>query len=188
MAGFGRMFRRVIFNQRRFNRMKPFGYFVFFFGVFLAGSTLAQTMLIQNGRIVSNGGHVQASAEQKLMLSAPEYIYKQDYRGAEMVYSQVIAMNDHHISAYIQRGLVRREMGDGAGAMEDGRAAVILANEALQTNPNEAYLYYQRGSGFRLLKQFSQARTDIQYAMRLRGDQSWDLDLKAIDLEEKMAQ
>lgn len=152
--------------------------------------TTQQTIIIQNGAVVNrNGGPVQIAIteEQKLMFEAPKYVFHQEYKAAEAIYTRVLGMNPSNSEAYIQRGLVRREIADTAGATADGRAAVIISNNALSANPNNASLYYERSMGFRLLKQFEQARKDMQIAIQLSGNTTWDTDMKAIDLEQKIA-
>ncbi len=145
----------------------------------LSGAAAAQTFVL--------GGKVQFSPDQKLMFGAAKKVMNRDYKGAETVYDQVIAMNGGNIDAYIQRGTVRRELGDAAGTASDGNTAVTLANAALKNTPNNPMLYYQRGMGFRLLKNYDQAEKDVAYGIRLGGQPSWKTDIQAIELEKKEA-
>ncbi len=128
-----------------------------------------QTIVMQGGKIISGGGaaSAQAGEEQQLMNDAPNYVLRRDYQGAEGLYTHVIGINKNNIGAYIQRGLVRRELGNQQGAMADGQIAVTLTNELMNTLPNNANLYYQRAMGFRLMRQFPQAREDMQKAINL---------------------
>ena len=107
-------------------------------------------------QFVVSGGKLQISDEQKLILqaaqkSSPTRLQEQC---AESIYSQIIAgKNGSYTDAYLQRGVVRREMGDQAGMQSDARAVIItLADASIQQNPNNAISYYQRGMGYRLLK------------------------------------
>lgn len=145
----------------------------------LPWSAMAQTMVI--------GGGLQIGDDQKLMFEAARQVMQHDYQGAQVTYSKAIAINGQNIDAYLQRGIVRRELGDAAGTAFDGNRAVLLANAALQGSTNNPNLYYQRGMGFRLLKNFNQAKQDIRTGMQLGGSQNWQLDLQAIELEQRAA-
>ncbi len=148
-----------------------------------------QTKFIINGAQVTSGGgnSMQISSDQKLMLEAAKKVVNNDYKGAESLYDQAISINGSNIDAYLQRGIVRRELGNDAGAQADGRSVVTMVNSSLQMNPNDASLYHRRGMGLRLLKDFEHARADISKAIQMSGGQmSWKTDLQAIDLEEKV--
>ena len=128
---------------------------------------------------------IQIAGDQKLIFEADGHVVKRDYQGAESLYTQAIALNGGNTEAYLQRGFVRREMGNGAGAADDGRNAVGLANTALAANPGDANLYHERGMGFRLMRDFDHARADLQKAIQLSGQMSWQTDLQAMELEQK---
>ncbi len=130
---------------------------------------------------------IQISDDQKLVLEAIQFVVHRDWKNAETLYSQAIGINSNNIEAWLQRGVVRREMGDEAGSESDAGRVVALANAGLQANSNDPTLYHQRGMAERLLKNFSAARRDIGTAIRLSGNTSWDNDLKAAQLEEKEA-
>jgi hypothetical protein len=151
--------------------------------------TTTQTFVLGGPARAQGGGgpSVQIAPEQKMMFDAANLIVQRDFKGAESLYSQVIAMSRGNIEAYLQRGVVRREMGDEAGMMSDARNVVILANNALQQAPRDPTLYYRRGMGFRLLREFDQAKNDILTGMRIGGKTNWQNDLQAIDLERKVA-
>jgi tetratricopeptide (TPR) repeat protein len=156
--------------------------------------TSTQSFVIKNGKVAGGaaGGNsgqagVTLSDEQKLMFEAPAKIMARDYQGAEAIYTRVLAMNGGNTEAYLQRGIVRRELGNKAGMQSDARAAVTLANTQLQRSGRNAHLYYQRAMGLRLLGRFAEAKRDLQTGMSLSGNQNWQTDLKAIELEEKMA-
>lgn len=133
-------------------------------------------------------GGLQIGEEQKRMLEASQKVLKQDYAGALAIYDQIIAANGANTQAYLQRGIVRREMKDTAGSRADGAAALRLADMASQQSPQNAKVYYQRGSAHRLLGNFPEARADIEKAISLspRPRSDWQADLRAIDLEAKM--
>ncbi len=146
---------------------------------------MAQTAPAQ-AAIVFNG--ISIGPEQKAMLQAAQYVMKNQFREAEALYSQVIGMNDGFIEAYLQRSVVRRELGNVAASQSDAVMAVRLTEMKLKDQPQNARLYYQRGTGYRLLRQFPQARKDIETAISLSGNNSWRGDLQAMALEEKIAQ
>src|SRR4051812_11290613 len=96
---------------------------------------------------VMGGGKVIMTDDQKLMLSAAQKIMSRDFRGAEALYSQAISINGRNIDAYLQRGIVRRELKDEEGSASDARMVVALANEGLKTDDRNPNLYYDRGMG-----------------------------------------
>ena len=138
-------------------------------------------------QIPLGGGKMQFSDDQKLMFEAAGKVVHHDYKGAEALYNQAIAANSGNVDAYLQRGIVRRELGDEAGTASDGQMAVRLADGALKNNPNDPNLYYKRGMGFRLLKNYDQAQKDISAGMNMGGPSVWQTDLQAIALEQKAA-
>jgi tetratricopeptide (TPR) repeat protein len=139
--------------------------------------------------IKTQGGPVVIAQEQQLMLDAAQKVLKSDWRGALAVYDQVIALNASSIQGHLQRSVVKRELQDARGSQQDAAMAVTLSEAALQQNPQSARLYYQRGTGYRLLKDFPKATENIRYAMQMKGGKrNWETDLKAIALEEKMSQ
>lgn len=155
----------------------------------------ATTASAQTQQLVftSKGGkantQILMNSDQKLMLEAAQKVMKKEYPAAETLYSQAILANGGNIDAYLQRAMVRRELNNPAGVQQDARMAVVLANNALQKNNRNATLFYQRGMGFRLLKDFAQARQDIAGAIRMGGGSaSWQSDLDGITMEEKAAQ
>lgn len=152
---------------------------------FYVSSSVAQT--VQQTFVFGGGSNVQFSNDQKIMLEAAGKLVQRDYSTAENLYTQAIAINGRNIEAYLQRAVVRREMHNDDGMSSDANTVIALANDALQQNPNDPNLYYQRGMGFRLLRQFDQARDDITNGMRIGGKDNWKTDLKAIELERKTA-
>lgn len=145
-----------------------------------------QVQFVVNGAPMAQGGEkLQVNEDQKLMFEAAGKVVKNDFKGAEAIYNQVLSRNGSNIEAFLQRGIVRRELGDVQGAASDGRSVVTLANGKLRQNPNDAYSYHQRGMGLRLLRDYENARADISKAIQLSGQTSWKNDLKAIELEQK---
>ncbi len=144
--------------------------------------------IVFNGVPLGGGsGRLVIGEEQKLMLEAMRKVMARDYRAAEQIYSRIIGMNQGNIDAYLQRGIVRRELKDERGTVSDANAVVTLANSTLPVQPANPNLYYQRGMGFRLLRNFRQAKQDISRAIQMSGQTGWRTDLQAIELEEKGA-
>lgn len=150
--------------------------------------------MIITAAFVVAGGTVQAkpamtviSQDQRLMLTGAKYMATGDFRAAETSYSQAIAANANNINAHSQRALARRELGNTAGMEADARRVIALVNASLPQNPNSADLYYQRSLAERLLKQFDNAEKDLRQAIQLNNNGQWDNDLKAIQLEKRMA-
>lgn len=172
------------------NRVTVFTVYVAVCAAVMAASPVhAQTKFIINGAPVSgSGGRFQISPDQKLLLEAAKKVVSNDYKGAEALYDQAIRINSGNIDAYLQRGIVRRELGDQAGAAADGRTVVSMANRSLQQTPGDAGLYHRRGMGLRLMKDFEHAKMDIARAIQMSGKLSWKTDLQAIELEEKAFQ
>lgn len=133
-------------------------------------------------------GKIQISPSQKLILLASQKVAAREFREAESLYTQAIALDGSDADAYLHRGVVRREQGNMGGAQSDARAAIMLSNNVLQQNPGDATAYYQRGNGFRLLREYAQAKSDVQQAINLGGDPNWRTDLRDIALEEKARQ
>jgi len=156
-------------------------------GVLLApplhAQTVTQTFVLGGG----NNASVQITNDQKILLEAANKFVRRDYEGAESLYTQAIAINGSNIEAYLQRAAVRRELHNEAGMTADANMVIGLANQALQRNGNDPGLYYQRGMGYRLLRQFDLARDDITTGMRIGGRSNWQTDLKAIEIERKAA-
>lgn len=137
--------------------------------------------------VLGNGNaKIEISSDQRLIFEADQKVVRKEYRAADTLYSQAIAINPNNIAAYLQRGIVRREMGNEQGAVADGRMAATLANNALHAAPRDFNLYYQRGMGFRLMKDFDQAHKDVTTAIQLGGPANWQTDLQAIALEKKL--
>lgn len=160
---------------------------------FSAFAAEAQTRFIINGmpaggKGAAGGARIEISQDQKLMLEAAKKVMASDFKGAETLYDQAISINSGNIDAYLQRGIVRRELGDQAGAAADGRKVVEMANRSLTLTPNDATLYHRRGMGLRLMKDFSDAKADISKAIQMSGQLSWKTDLQAVELEEKAFQ
>jgi len=144
----------------------------------------AQPNVVVNGR----SSAAEMNQTQKLMFEGAKYSMARQFKEADAVYSQIIASDGGNTEAYLQRAVVRRELGDESGKVSDARNAVALASASLQANPRDFNLYYQRSLALRLLKQFDGARRDLNAAMQLGGSVTWQNDLQAIDLEQKMAQ
>ncbi len=129
---------------------------------------------------------IKIAPEQQYMLKAAQYVMAKKFQEAESLYSQVIAANNQYIDAYLQRAVIRRELGNQNGSAGDAVIATRLADRLLQNSPQNARLYYQRASGYRLLKEFAKARADYNMALSLNNTSAWRADLQAMALEEKM--
>lgn len=126
--------------------------------------------------------------EQQYMLRAAQYVMAKRFTDAEAIYSQVIASNDHYTDAYIQRSIIRRELGKESASKSDAMIAIKLADMQLQQQQQNAKLYHQRATGYRILRQFAKARDDYNRALSLNNTATWRADLQAMALEEKMGQ
>jgi len=163
--------------------MKYDGIFFLALGLFCVGCATSKAP--QPNVNISGLQKLQIPGDLKLIFEANSAVMKHDYPGAEGLYTQAIAINPNNTEAYLQRGFIRREMKNAAGAADDGRKAVMLANIGLQQEPGSAMLYHQRGMGERLLKDFDHAKDDIAKSLQLGGQADWQTDLQAIVLEQK---
>ncbi|NBX03454.1 MAG: hypothetical protein EBR02_05250 [Alphaproteobacteria bacterium] len=124
-------------------------------------------------------------AEGLQMLQAVQKTMMGDYKGAESEYSRVISINPQKVEAYLQRGVVRRELGNISGSQADGKAASNLATASIQKNPQDAEAYHQRGMAARLLGNYPQAKQDLEMSLSLGGNPDWKNDVRDTALEEK---
>lgn len=138
--------------------------------------------------LVSFPAFAQIAPVQLTLLEASQAVMAKDYAKAEQLYSKAMAQDPTQPNTYIQRAVVYREMSDTSRMQADARTAISLANVRLGVQPSDAKAMWQRGMGFRLLKDFPQARRDLESAIRLSGSkgQNWQSDLQALNLEEKM--
>lgn len=121
------------------------------------------------------------------MLKAAQYVIEQKFGEAEVIYSSVISNNPKNLQAYIQRSIARRELGNKRGMETDAVEVINISQIEMQQRPDDASLYYSRGTAYRLLRDYAKARADIEYALRLSPENAgWKQDLQAIALEEKM--
>ena len=139
---------------------------------------------------IPQGGFAGGSApaldqEGILMLQAMQKAMQGDFKGAEQVYSSILASNDQNMDAHLHRGILRRELKNTSGSQADAKATIQIANNALQQNPRDAEAYHHRGMAFRLLGQYPQALKDIDTSLRLGGEEQWKTDLRDTVLEEK---
>ncbi len=156
-----------------------------------------QKIIIRDGKLVSGTlptagqaaapRNVEASQSRLLLFKAQEKLMKRDFSGAEQIYTQAIALDDSNVTAYLQRGVVRRELRNYRGVDSDARTVVALSNRIISANPRDPDGYYKRSMALRLLHQFDQAKKDVLTAIQLGGKLSLKNDLKAIELERRMA-
>lgn len=146
-----------------------------------------QTFVFKDGKVQNAGTKIVIPKEQAIMFEAAKKTTARDYKAADTLYTKAIAINNGNISAYLQRGLVRRQLGDERGAGADAERAIALVNLRLKQAPDDAELYYQRSLGARLLGQFNAAEKDLRYAISLSSRSEWENDLKALELEKRMA-
>jgi tetratricopeptide (TPR) repeat protein len=130
----------------------------------------------------------RSTEESALMLQGAVKTMKRDFHAAEDIYSRIISMDNNNAEAYVQRGLVRRELKNTQGMEADANRAIVLIDAGLQQNPNDADLYYHRSTAERMLKNFDAAEQDLNQSIHLGKHGNFDTDWKAIALERKMAQ
>ncbi len=82
--------------------------------VLTVAMTCAQPALVraETTTIKLSGGQLVLGEEQKLMLEASGKVLDKDYAAALERYNRVIALNPNNGQAYIQRSVVKRQMGD----------------------------------------------------------------------------
>ncbi len=131
-------------------------------------------------------GKIHIDQTQQEMLRAAQMASNRQFNEAAQVYSMILQQNNRHIPAYIQRSFMMRELDRHADSKRDAGIALQLVDQKLQQKPDNAELYYYRGTAYRLLHQFADAKTNMQHAIRLSGKRRWETDLHSITLEEKM--
>lgn len=166
--------------------------------------TMKQTFVIKDGKLVGSTGQgpvaaaagnngaaspaiAPVSPSQQLIFDANKKILQGDYASAEALYNKAIALDGNNASAYLQRGVVRREMKNEPGMRADAQMAVALLNQKLQADNRNAGAYHERSMAYRLLKQFDAAKQDLTLAIQLSGNARWQTDMTALELERKMA-
>lgn len=95
---------------------------------------------------------------EELMREAQKFFDARDYNTAEIIYSEIIAMNPNSKDAYFQRA----EIYD---LFEDYEKALADYNKALEFEQNENY-YFGRGRIYAKLKQYEKALVDYTKAIR----------------------
>jgi D-alanyl-D-alanine dipeptidase len=109
-------------------------------------------------------GHVRTTIADIFLLVAktPESKAKAERYIAEAVvdYTEAIRLNPKLVSAYLNRGMLRRQSGDLAGALSD-------YNELLRLNPNSDLAYNNRAVVRLFQKDFPGALLDLDQAIRL---------------------
>lgn len=121
-----------------------------------------------------------------LMLEASQKAVEQKYEEAVALYTQAIQKVPTRADAYLQRAFIYREMNRVGPMQADAIIAIKLADFNIAGGDPSATNYHTRGSGYRLLKRFPEARADLEMALRLKKNGTWQLDLQALALEEKM--
>lgn len=76
------------------------------------------------------------------------------------LYTKVLALNETNVSAYNNRGILKKEIGDIEGAMKDYNKAILL-------NPKDTDVYNNRGILKKLLGDISGAIEDLNKAIEL---------------------
>ncbi len=121
-----------------------------------------------------------------MMLQASQKVVEHQYDDAITLYTQAIAKAPTYADLYLQRAFTYREMNRIGQMQADAIVVVKLADQKITGGSNNGRDYYLRGSGYRLLKRFPEARADIENAIRMKNDNRWRMDLQALSLEEKM--
>ncbi len=121
-----------------------------------------------------------------LVLTASQKVVERRYEEAISLYTQAIAQAPNRADVYLQRAFVYREMQQPGPLQADAIVAVKLAETVISAGRPRARDYYIRGSAYRLLKRFPEARVDLETAIRMKNEPRWKIDLQALALEERM--
>lgn len=79
-----------------------------------------------------------APSSDDFYIKANDQYKQKDYKGAIASYTEAIRLNSNYAEAYLNRGNVRKELGDKQAAITD-------YSSALKINPNYADAYHNRG-------------------------------------------
>lgn len=176
-----------IYSKHRFPGTRLIIFFMKIRRLFFLLACLAAAFPADHAR--AQKAAVKLDTKQLLMLKAAQHVQQGDMARALADYDQVLAQDGGFIPAYIQRSVIKREIKDTAGSRADAMMAVRLSEAGLMKDSHNARLYYQRGMGYRLLRDFPKAKENIAYALRLPGaDANWQADLRNMEIEEKFTQ
>lgn len=136
--------------------------------------------------VIHAANAADSMAISKMELVAATLAVEGDYHGAIAKYSQIIASDPTQIDAYLQRGLLYREIGQLPKSLGDAAIAERFVELRFSEGKSSAKLYYQRAMAKRLRKDYTGAKADLQTAMRMKRNHKWHNDWQALLLEEKM--
>jgi len=104
------------------------------------------------------------------------------------MYDQLLKNNPENttkIRAIIYRGQTKEDMQKGLGKA-DLDLAISITSEQIISSPNNSELYYLRGSAYRGLNKYAEARQDLKKAISMNPERTnWQTDLKMMEVESK---
>jgi tetratricopeptide (TPR) repeat protein len=95
-----------------------------------------------------------------LYAQATEYGYRNQFKEAEHILSQVIALFPEDSMAYFDRAIMRENLGDTLGAIAD-------FTKEIEIDPKSADNYFLRGMLYHKTKKFGEALVDFQIVNHL---------------------
>ena len=142
---------------------------------------------------------IKLTPEQKMMLDAsaegldgimanldnkPEEA-KAHFIKAISMYDQLLKNNPEDIRSILNRGLTKDAMQKGLGKA-DLDLAISITSKQIISSPNNSELYYLRGSAYRGLNKYAEARQDLKKAISMNPERTnWQTDLKMMEVESK---
>jgi tetratricopeptide (TPR) repeat protein len=95
-----------------------------------------------------------------LGMRAEGYMLKKDWQKAAADFTSILAFDPNHSVSYRLRGRAKFEMQDAVGAIDD-------LNKAIALDKSDPDAYFIRGYAYGSLKQYKQAKADLEEAQRL---------------------
>ncbi|WP_404791072.1 tetratricopeptide repeat protein [Altericista sp. CCNU0014] len=125
-------------------------------------------ILLAGSTSVGCGGQPPESdaSQSKLAIAATRKLQLGDLEGALKDYDRAIAQNPKEADAYVNRGIVRDELGQHAAAIAD-------YTQALTLNPDLHLAYYNRANAYVQEKQYQKAIADYDKAIELEPDYAY---------------
>ena len=113
---------------------------------------------------------------------------KQDFKGAESIYTQVIAMNPDDPAAYIKRGNARKNMEMKKEGTKDLEKGLNIVLDAITKDPENPELYYLKATAMGHLSNFDAAIEAMKKAIKLKpGEKTYEFGLTALEMQKKFA-
>jgi len=91
------------------------------------------------------------------------YGYQNEYGIAEVYLGKAVSIDQDYLTGWKWRGVVRAELEDWQGALDD-------YSEAISLNPVDAALYLRRGNAYENLGEFNLAAADYRFAVQRNPD------------------